>query len=143
MIRTPQPCSGSQFTKANATRQQQQDGEHRLSANANRPTRKAYVHNIFEAKQEKPQGFSRSNDLTDGEDSSPGYQPRPMVARMYVLDSKFEHARHSVSIVWILLAFTIFFGIITWAMVGVFIAFGTRSLFGTYYCTENGCYYRY
>ncbi|XP_025116041.1 uncharacterized protein LOC112577228 [Pomacea canaliculata] len=64
-------------------------------------------------------------------------------ARMYVLDSKFEHARHSVSIVWILLAFTIFFGIITWAMVGVYIAVGTRSLFGTYYCNNNGCYYRY
>ncbi|XP_025116044.1 uncharacterized protein LOC112577230 [Pomacea canaliculata] len=63
-------------------------------------------------------------------------------ARLYVLENKLEHARHSVNIVWILFAFTIFFGIITWIMVGIYTAVGTKYLFCRLYCSNNGCYYR-
>ncbi|XP_025115635.1 uncharacterized protein LOC112576957 isoform X2 [Pomacea canaliculata] len=63
-------------------------------------------------------------------------------ARLYVLDNKLEHARHSVNIVWILFAFTIIFGIITWIVVAVYVAIGTKYLFCSYYCSSSGCYYR-
>ncbi|XP_025076514.1 uncharacterized protein LOC112553484 [Pomacea canaliculata] len=62
-------------------------------------------------------------------------------ARMYVLNNKLEHARHSLVIVWILLGFAIFFGIITWIVVVIYCIFGTRTLFATSHCNSNGCYY--
>ncbi|XP_025076076.1 uncharacterized protein LOC112553211 [Pomacea canaliculata] len=63
-------------------------------------------------------------------------------ARMYVLNNKLEHARHSLVIVWILFGFAIFFGIITWIVVVIYCIFGTRYLFASYSCSSNGCYYR-
>ncbi|KAK7114839.1 uncharacterized protein [Littorina saxatilis] len=42
-------------------------------------------------------------------------------ARMQVLDKKYEHAAHSLKIVWLFLFLAVLFGIAIWAMAGIYL----------------------